>query len=151
MRRPARHPLALALYINAALLFALLIVLLSRSNTPRLSDFALGQALEHGSGMAPIAGGGGLFMMPAQFSENVWGCYIMDVDRQVLCAYSITGNPPQLRLVASRDFRYDHQLKDYNTQHPTPLEVKNLVEKEQTGLRAAPQGTVPAPSPEAPH
>jgi hypothetical protein len=130
----SRHPLAWALYLNAALLAAVLVVLLSRDGSPRLVSLAAGQSAQQPS--APIAGGAGLFLMPAQFSENIWGCYIMDVDQQTLCAYTVTGNPPQLKLIAARDFRYDRRLKNYNTQHPTPQEVKDLVEKEQNDTRA---------------
>jgi len=38
--------------------------------------------------------------------------------------------------MAARDFRFDRRLKNYNTTHPQPLEVKNLVEKEQNDTRA---------------
>ena len=144
-----RHPVAVALYVNAAFLLAVLAVLLTRDGSPRFIPVALGQATPTAQQpSAPIAGGAGLFLMPAQMSENVWGCYIMDVDQQTLCAYSVTGNPPQLKLMAARDFRFDRRLKNYNTSHPQPLEVKNLVEKEQNDTRAtaAPALTVPPPT-----
>jgi hypothetical protein len=132
-----RHPLALPLYLNAALLVVVLAVLLSRDNSPRLVPVAMGQV-----GQQPLApaGGAGLFLMPAQFSENIWGCYIMDVDQQNLCAYTVTGNPPKLKLVAARNFRYDRRLANYNTDRPTPAEVKELVEKAQEAVRGAGAG-----------
>jgi hypothetical protein len=156
IRARRRHPVALALYLNAAVLLALMAVLLTRDSSPRLIPVALGQAAQQQP--APIAGGAGLFLMPAQFSENVWGCYIMDVDQQTLCAYTVSGSPPQLKLVAARDFRFDRRLKNYNTQHPSPQEVKELVEKELNDTRATaappapppPQPQTPAPSPEKP-
>jgi len=149
-RHRRRHPVAVALYVNAALLVAVLAVLLTRDGSPRLIPVAFGQATPTAQQpAAPIAGGAGLFLMPAQMSENVWGCYIMDVDQQTLCAYSVTGNPPQLKLMAARDFRFDRRLKNYNTAHPQPPEVKNLVEKEQNDTRATaapPAPTVPPPT-----
>ena len=42
-----------------------------------------------------IAGGAGVFIAPAQFSSNIWGVYLLDVDQQTICAYSVSGNPPQ--------------------------------------------------------
>jgi hypothetical protein len=124
------NPLAIALYVNAALLGGILLALLSRSNTPPLMPAAFAQN-------QPIAGGAGLFLMPAQFSVNTWGCYIMDVDRQTLCGYQYLPGEHQLRLVAARDFRYDRDLKNYNTGNPSPAEVQELVEKQQAGARGA--------------
>src|SRR3954462_12718462 len=99
MRRPRRRnrSLVYALWANAALLGFIALMLLSRNDSPRWLPMAFGQ-----DGRAtplspqPIAGGGGMFLMPAQFSSNVWGCYIMDIDRQTLCAYKVSGSPPTL-------------------------------------------------------
>ncbi len=77
---------------------------------------------------APIAGNGNLYLMPCQLLNNVWGCYVMDVENQTLSTYSYNGN--QLRLIAARSIRYDHQLGNYNT-HPDPEEIRRLVEIEQ--------------------
>jgi hypothetical protein len=110
---------------------------------------ALGQA------QPQIAGGAGLFMMPGQFSANIWGVYLMDVDQQTLAAYSVSGNPPKLTLIAARSFRYDRQLDNFNTGNPTPAEVKDLIEKRAAGNRgvelpAAPQVAPAPPAPAAP-
>src|SRR5436305_8141143 len=104
-----RNPIALALWANAILLAGILIVLLGRSNSPTFLPMAFGadETAKLPLNPPPIAGGGGIFLMPGQFSQNIWGCYIMDVDRQTLCAYTVTGSPPTLRLVAARSFRYD--------------------------------------------
>ena len=74
-------------------------------------------------------------MMPAQFSTNTWGVYLMDVEQQTLCAYQYLPGEHSLRLVAARNFRYDRRLGNYNTANPSPLEVKDLVEKEAAGAR----------------
>src|SRR5687768_13512743 len=100
MKRPRRrNPLAVALYLNAAVLVAILAVLLARDSHQPMLPMAFGQA------QPAIAGGAGVFVMPAQFSDKVWGCYIIDVDQQTLCAYTVSGSPPQLKLVAAREFR----------------------------------------------
>ena len=146
MERRRRNPVATALYVNAALLAAILIALLSRSDAPTLIAPAMGQAQQ-----PAIAGGAGLFVVPAQFSTTTWGCYLMDVDQQTLCAYQYLPGEKKLRLVAARDFSNDRKLKQYNSDSPSSAEVKDLIAKEQAGLRAGnpsqPAGQPPAQSP----
>ncbi|MDW8262991.1 MAG: hypothetical protein RMJ35_10745 [Phycisphaerales bacterium] len=112
-----------ALWVNAALLAAVVVLLVSRGGLPEVLPAAYGQPAQ------PIAGGAGLFLMPAQFSQNTWGCYVMDVDTQTLCAYQFLPGEKQLRLIAARNFRFDRRLGNFNTT-PAPLEVKDLLEKE---------------------
>ena len=145
MTRPRRsNPLAVALYLNAALLAALLVAILARREGPGLTSQALAQA------QPTIGGGAGVFVMPAQFSSNIFGCYVIDVDQQTLCAYSVSGSPPKLKLIASRSIQYDRRLKNYNNDGLSPLEVKDLWEKEQAGNRVIDRPKAPAPSPEQP-
>jgi hypothetical protein len=111
------------LWTNAVVLAALVLIQLNRREFPEFLPAAMGQPVQ------PIAGGAGLFLMPAQFSSNTWGCYVMDVDSQTLCAYQFLPGEKQLRLVAARNFRFDRRLGNYNTS-PAPLDVKDLVDKE---------------------
>src|SRR5688572_22515368 len=132
MRRPRRnHPVAVALYLNAALLLAILVALLSGGRMPSVlpAAFAAAQAPQ------PIAGGSGIYLMPGQFTSNSWGCYVMDVDAQTLCAYKWFEGEKKLRLVAARSFRNDRRLHDFNTDSPTPAEVAKLLEMEDAGRR----------------
>jgi len=85
--------------------------------------------------------------MPAQFTGTTWGCYVMDVEAQTLCAYQWFNGDKKLRLVAARDFHNDRQLHDFNTDTPTPAEVAKLLELEKTGRRDVPN--VPKPEAEA--
>lgn len=139
--------LAIALCVNAVLLAGVMVVMLTRESSPRLIPAAMGQVPQQT--LAP-AGGAGLFLMPAQFSDNVWGCYIMDVDQQTLCAYTVSGNPPQMKLVAARDFRYDRRLRNFNTASPAPQEVRDRVEKELHDTRAGGAAARPVPPQAAP-
>jgi hypothetical protein len=136
------NPIVIALYVNAALLLAIVVLLLSRSSGLNLVPEAFGQR------QLPIAGGAGIFVMPAQFSVNTWGCYLLDVDRQTLCAYEFYPGEHQLRLIAARGFLYDRQLQNDNTS-PSPQEIQRLVEEEQQSNRVM-DSHAPAPSPEAP-
>ena len=140
-----RNPVAVALYVNAGLLAAILLaVLVTRESTPSMLPAAFAQAQPPG-----IAGGAGIYLMPAQFSQTVWGCYILDVERQTLCAYTTSGSPPQLRLVASRSFTYDRALKNYNTS-PPPQEIQDLIAKEAAGMRTTERPPAQPTSPEQP-
>src|SRR5947209_1204992 len=113
MRRPRRNrPLVYALYVNAGLLLAVVLVMLKGGNGSTLLPSAYGAPLAP----QPIAGGANLYVMPAQFSPQTWGCYILDIDAQTLCAYryfpSATGDA--LRLVAARKIAYDRKLANFN-------------------------------------
>lgn len=137
----SRNPVARALYVNAALLAVLIVVLLARSDAPALLPAALGQ-------QQPIAGGAGIFVMPAQFSTNTWGCYLLDVDQQTLVAYQYVPGDKNLRLVAARNFQYDRRLRNFNTE-PAPQEINELIQKEINPPRTVNPDMAP-PSPEGP-
>ena len=137
MHPPKNKPLLLVLWANAALLAAILITLLSRSNGPSFLSAAFAQ----GQPQPPIAGGAGIFVMPAQMKSNVWGCFVLDVDNQTLCAYEYWGGDRLLRLAASRELRYDRRLKQFNTD-PPPKEIKARVEAQDAAK--------PAENPNAP-
>src|SRR5450432_2366410 len=123
------NPIAVALYANAVLLLGILMVLLGRGQSSMPSAFAATQ-------QPPIAGGNGIYIMPCQVHPNVWGCYVMDADRQTLCVYEYQAGNKDLTLTAARNFQYDLQLKDYNTSLHW-YDVKKLVEDEATSPRGA--------------
>jgi hypothetical protein len=125
----------LALCLNAAMLLAILLALASRDGRLTLASPALAETSM--PSQAPIAGAGGLFIMPAQLSPNTWGCYLMDIDNQTLCVYQYSPGEKMLRLTAARNVQYDRRLGNFNTA-PAPQEVKNLVEREQESQRAMP-------------
>lgn len=142
MKRPHRHnPVSYALYLNAAILLAILVALLCRDNAPRFLPAALAQ-----NQPCVVGGGNGVFIVPAQFSVNTWGCYLMDTDTQSLCAYQFYPGDKLLRLVAARNCKFDRRLGNFNTT-PAPLEVSDLVQKEQKPSRDNP---VTGPSPQTP-
>ncbi len=139
-RRPRKaKTVAYALWANAAMLAAILVMLVGRDNSLKLTPAAFGQA-------QPL-GGGGLFIMPAQISSNVWGCFVMDIDAQTLCGYTITGSPPELKLVTARNFRFDRQLAALNTT-PPPSEVRAMLEKEKASDRVINRDEPQSVSPE---
>ena len=132
MRDPrSSKALLYALAANAAALALIAIVLFSRSGSslPDLLPSAMAQ------NQLPIGGGAGVFIVPGQFTTTSYGCYIMDVDAQTLCAYQYMPSEKTMRLVAARTFRHDRRLGNYNTA-PPPMEIKEMVDKEQADVRA---------------
>lgn len=145
MRRLRRHnKLSLALFANAIALALVALALFAKNDSrfPSVIPAAFGQ------NQPAIGGGAGVFIVPAQFNSNTYGCYIMDVDAQTLCAYVMYPGEHNFRLVAARTYKYDRRLNNYNTT-PSPNEIKALVEKEQADVRAADTKRAPG-SPEAP-
>lgn len=97
---------------------------------------------------APIAGGAGVFVMPAQVSNTVWGCYLLDVDSQTLALYTYAPGARQLKLEAARTYRYDRRLENFNTAAPSPNEVRELLERDKRlQQNGADAGSSPNPSP----
>lgn len=137
-RRPRRRhgrSIAIALYLNAALLGAIVVVLLSRDGAGSVSLLPAARAAD---GVA-IGGGGNLYVIPGQFSDRTYGCYLMDTDAQSLCVYRFEGAASKLQLIAARNFRHDRRLGHVNTE-PDPKEVEQMVEMERAGPRRAPGG-----------
>lgn len=125
--------IVIGLYVNAVLLAAGLVTLLSRSSMPSFLPAAYAQ------GQGAIAGGAGVFIVPAQFNTNTYGCYLLDIDAQTICAYQFVPNGTKLQFMAARHFRYDRQLKNYNSETPSWSEVKDLVEREMQANRVQEQ------------
>lgn len=127
--RRRTSPLVWGLYLNAGLMAAVLVALVTRGQGPSAVAMAAPPPVAH-----PIAGGNGLYLMPGQFSPNNWGCYVMDVERQTLVAYEYIPGQKQLRMVASRFVGHDRQLQNYNTT-PAPDEIERLVQLQNQGVR----------------
>jgi hypothetical protein len=139
--RPGQNKIFIALCVNAAILGLILLALVSRGDSP----VGLPSAFAQQQQPSAVGGGGGIFVAPAQLSSTTWGCYLMDVDHQTLCVYQYSPGEKMLRFAASRTFRYDRQLDDYNTL-PAPSEMKDLAARQNEPPRGV---TTPAPkSPE---
>jgi hypothetical protein len=127
-RRRAGRAVAIALYVNAALLVGILATMLTRDGSISFVPAAYGAD-------GPVMGGGGnLYLIPGQFSEGKYGCYVMDTDAQTLAVYRFDGASTTLKLIAARNFRHDRRLGHFNTS-PDPKEVEVMVETERAGAR----------------
>ena len=126
MRRRARqNRLTRVLWANAVAVALLAATLLWRSDSPGSSWLPSAQA------QIPVSGGAGLYLMPAQLANNIWGVYLLDVDRQTLMTYRYdAGGGGDLRFLAARDVTNDRRIGAFNTS-PDPLEIKGIADKEQ--------------------
>lgn len=141
MRRPRRRqPVAVALYLNAGLLAAILVALLARGGGFGLTSPAHANPLPNPPAIGVV---GNLALMPAQFTPSSWGCYVLDADRRTLCAYQYLTGQNQLRMVAARHFAQDLDLKNWNT-GPDMREIQRLVDLERNAVR----GRGPQPQPQ---
>lgn len=129
--RTTNRGLTVALYLNAAMLAVIALVLINRSDSKLLPELPAA----FGQNQPAFAGGAGLFIVPGQFASNTFGCYLMDVDAQTLAAYQWFPGEKKMRLVAARSFRYDRMLGEFNTDAPTPPEVKALLDKQNEAVR----------------
>jgi len=75
------------------------------------------------------AGGKALLLVAAQISPDSYGVYLVEAEKGTICVYQYQPTVRKLRLLASRNFTYDLQLDDYNTQ-PLPREIKELVDQQ---------------------
>lgn len=135
------NPTTIGVYLVAALLLLNLVAILAQRGGLGFDSAAYAQR------QAPIAGGGGLFVMPAQLSRDTWGAYLMDIDRGTICVYQFYPGNRQLHFVAARKFTNDIKLENFNTL-PPPQEIGDLVNKQGKGAEAP---VVPPPNELAPN
>ena len=74
-------------------------------------------------------GGNDVLVVGGQITKDSYGLYLVDIKRQSLCVFQWLPGTRKLRLMASRTFKYDVQLDEYNADKPTPRDVKRLVEQ----------------------
>lgn len=77
---------------------------------------------------AQQAAGGGVFAVSAQITSGTYGIYLVDPANGTMALYEWLPSPrqPKLRLLAARNYRFDLQLDEYNTE-PSPREIQDLV------------------------
>lgn len=122
-----RSAIAVGIYAVVALMAANLIVMLSGGRSP---------SAVYAQPQPAIAGGAGVFVMPAQIGQNMWGCYLLDVDAGTLCVYQYFPGAKQLQLLSARNYKFDRRLENFNTS-PSPAEIEELVKKQNANKAAA--------------
>ncbi len=69
-------------------------------------------------------------IIPIQLDRDTFGLAMVDINNQTLWIYEVLNRGPQrnrLRLLAARSWKYDRLLEQYNTDEPTPEQVRNII------------------------
>ena len=66
-------------------------------------------------------------VVPTQISATRWGVVLVNTRTDIMAVYRFVGSQSRIQLMASRDFRADLKLKDFNNLPPTPAQVKAMV------------------------
>ena len=72
-----------------------------------------------------------VFVMAGQISPKTYGLYLVDYKNKTICVYRYDSGKRNLRLMATRTYRYDVKLDSFNVGEPGPLEVKDLIETQK--------------------
>ena len=70
--------------------------------------------------------------IPVQLERGSYGIAMLDTAEKRFWVYEISSRGPadsRLRLLAARDWQYDRFLRQYNTAEPSPLQVRNIIER----------------------
>jgi hypothetical protein len=130
------RPNQTVLWIIAFALVAIAVALLVRPGAPLMPAALAQQAM---------LGSRGFHAFTGQLDRNTWGLFMMDVDAGNVWVYEYLPRKRSLKLVAARSFTHDRYLEDYNTEEPSPLQVAELLRREQQAKRrAAALGIEPA-------
>ena len=71
--------------------------------------------------------GPGVMAVAGQVTRDGYGLYLLDLRNQTIAVYQYVPNARTLRLLAARNFAFDVQLDEFNTE-PSPRDIRDLVE-----------------------
>ena len=118
-RRP--HPVY---WVIAGALVVIAVKLIATPTGPDWSNVALAQP----SGMV---GARGVFAFSGQLSKGTYGLYMVDADTMTIWVYEYLPQKGCLRLAASRTWRYDRYLENYNTCDLPPEMVEQMIDQQR--------------------
>lgn len=118
-RRP--HPVQ---WVIAVALVVIAVKLVVTPSGPDWGSVAMAQP----SGMV---GARGVFAFPGQMAKGSYGLYMVDADTMTIWAYEYLPQKGCLRLAASRTWRYDRYLENYNTCDLPPAMVEQMIEQQR--------------------
>jgi hypothetical protein len=106
---------------------ALAVIAVKLVVTPSGPDFGA-VAMAQPSGMV---GTRGVFAFPGQMAKGSYGLYMVDADTMTIWAYEYLPQKGCLRLAASRTWRYDRYLENYNTCDLPPAMVEQMIDQQR--------------------
>jgi hypothetical protein len=119
---PARAQRQTVLWIIAILLAVIATCLLTRSDL---------SFVKPAFGDSSIAGARGIFAFTGQLDKNRYGLFMMDVDNASVWCYEYLPGTRKLKLVAARSFNFDRYLEDYQTDEPSPEQVRIMLNRQR--------------------
>ncbi|MGB2821442.1 MAG: hypothetical protein WBF17_10700 [Phycisphaerae bacterium] len=99
-----------------------------------LSVIATCLLIELGSGVsdarAEVSSGqaGDVVVVAGKVTADSYGLYLVDLRNGTISVYQYLASIRKLRLMAARNFTFDVQLDDYNTE-PSPRDIQKLVQQ----------------------
>ena len=87
-----------------------------------------------GTAWAQVSASGkssGIYAVAGQITSDSYGIYLIDSDNATMAVYQWLPSVRRLRLMAARNFEFDLQLDEFNSDDPTPREIKKLVEQHE--------------------
>lgn len=76
-------------------------------------------------------GNGEVFVVAGQVTNGTYGLFLVDTKNETICVYQYLPQTRKLKLMAARTYRFDTKLDDYNSDGPSPEEVKKLVSQQK--------------------
>ncbi len=108
----------------------LIVILLSVIATCLLIEVGNGADAALADPSVAVAGaGGGVIAVSAQITADNYGVYLLDPKRGTMAVYQYQPKTRTLRLMAVRNYGFDVQLDEYNTE-PSPREIQQLVQQQ---------------------
>jgi len=104
----------------------LVVILLSVIATCLILEVGLGTTAARAQ--VSTAQAGHIVAVAGQVSDQSYGLYLIDLKNGTLSVYQYVSSKRLLRLMASRNFTFDVQLDEYNTE-PAPREIRKLVQQ----------------------
>jgi len=104
----------------------LIVILLSAIATCLVIE--LGFGLSEARAEASSGRDGSYVVVAGKVTSETYGLYLVDVEHGTISVYQYVPSKRTLRLMAARNFTFDVQLDEYNTE-PSPREIQRLVQQ----------------------
>lgn len=109
----------------------LIVILLSVIATCLVIEVGNGADVAMADASVAASGGDeGVIAVSAQVTADSYGVYLLNPKRGTMAVYQYQPRSRKLRLMAVRNYGFDIQLDEYNTE-PSPREIKQLVGQQQ--------------------
>jgi len=95
-----------------------LVVMIGVADKPAVADVTTGAS-------------GDVFAVAGRLTSDSYGIYLIDTSRGTMAVYQWLPSTKKLRLLAARNYLFDTQLDEYNTE-PLVRDIKELVKQSES-------------------